>query len=65
VLLRAEMPKLLGGDVAGFVGVHLHPEDRMGEVSIIAVHPEQQRHGIGRALMEFSENEIRAAGMKR
>lgn len=51
-------------ELAGFVGISIHPEDQMGEVHIIAVSPEYQRQGIGKALMEFAERHIRATGMK-
>lgn len=51
------------GQVAGFVGVRLHPEDRMGEIYILAVSPAQQRQGIGRMLMEHAETVTRTAGM--
>jgi ribosomal protein S18 acetylase RimI-like enzyme len=50
--------------LAGFVGVSIHPDDQMGEVSIIAVSPDQQRQGIGKALMNFAEQQIRNSGMK-
>lgn len=50
--------------LTGFIGIAIHPEDRMGEVSIIAVSPDYQRQGIGKALMDFAEQHIRAAGMK-
>lgn len=67
-LLDAEPEKfwiaLEGGVLAGFVGVSIHPEDRMGEVSIIAVSPDHQRKGIGKALMHFAEQQIRDSGMK-
>jgi len=53
------------GDIfVGFVGVSIHPDDQMGEVSIIAVSPEHQRKGIGRALMNFAEQHVRESGMK-
>lgn len=53
------------GDIlAGFVGVSIHPEDQMGEVSIIAVSPDHQRKGIGKTLMDFAEQHIRDSGMK-
>jgi GNAT superfamily N-acetyltransferase len=53
-----------GDALAGFVGILIHPEDQMGEVSIIAVSPAYQGQGVGRALMEFAERQVRAAGMK-
>jgi len=49
--------------VVGFVGVGLHPEDRMGEIAIVAVAPEFHRRGIGRRLIAFAEDGIRDAGM--
>lgn len=53
-----------GEDVVGFIGLRIHPEDQMGEIYIIAVSPKHQRKGIGRALMTFAEDHIRAQGMK-
>ena len=55
---------MLGGALAGYVGIRMHPEDRMGEVHIIAVSPDHQRRGIGRRLLAFAEQRIRAAGME-
>jgi ribosomal protein S18 acetylase RimI-like enzyme len=52
------------GQLAGFIGIEIHPEDQMGEISIVAVLPARQRQGIGKALMDFAEQHIRAAGMK-
>ncbi|MAM61491.1 GNAT family N-acetyltransferase [Maritimibacter sp. UBA3975] len=51
-----------GDALAAFAGIKLHPEDRMGEILIIAVAPDHQRKGIGAALMAHCEAEIRAAG---
>lgn len=45
---------MLADQVAGFVGLRVHAEDRMGEVHIIAVDPAFQRRGVGRALLDFS-----------
>ena len=55
---------LQGNDLAGFIGIRSHPEDQMGEIHIVAVSPDRQRRGIGRKLMEFAEQTIRASGMK-
>lgn len=52
------------GQPVGLVGLAIHPEDQMGEISIVAVSPGHQRQGVGRALIEFAEQHIRAAGMK-
>lgn len=54
---------LQDGDLAGFVGLRLHPDDQMGEIHIIAVSPDRQRQGIGTALMDFAEQHVRGAGM--
>ncbi len=73
---RADVAKLLdtepeniwlarrGGDPVGFIGLRIHAEDRMGEIYILAVAPDHQRRGIGRRLMQFAEEHIRAAGMR-
>lgn len=39
---------------AGFVALKLHPEDRMGEIYMIAVDPDFQRHGIFAGLMRHA-----------
>jgi GNAT superfamily N-acetyltransferase len=49
--------------LAGWVCTRLHPEDRMGEVFVLAVDPRHQRRGIGTALMQHSFGRISAAGM--
>ncbi len=50
--------------IAGYVGVRVHPDDRMGEIHIIAVAPDHQKQGIGQALMAFAEEQCRSRGMK-
>ncbi len=54
---------LQGGSLVGFVAVAICPEDRMGEISIVAVSPDHQRKGIGRRLMDHAEQRIRDSGM--
>jgi ribosomal protein S18 acetylase RimI-like enzyme len=54
---------LRGNSVLGYVGLRRHPDDRMGEICIIAVDPEYQRQGVGRRLIEFAERRIREEGM--
>jgi GNAT superfamily N-acetyltransferase len=49
--------------VIGWVGVRLHPEDRMGEIRILAVDPSRQRAGVARALMDRAIGTMRDAGM--
>lgn len=53
-----------GADLAGFLGLKIHPEDQMGEIYIIAVAPDHQRRGAGTTLMQFAAEKTRAAGMK-
>lgn len=48
------------GTVAGYVALAYDPQLRMGVVEQIAVHPDRQRHGYARALMDFAAEEFRA-----
>ena len=52
------------GKVLGFIGLRTHSEDSMGEVYLLAVDPDHQRHGVATALMQFSMMHFSAAGMK-
>ncbi|WP_231939699.1 GNAT family N-acetyltransferase [Brevibacterium siliguriense] len=54
---------LLAGSPVGWVCTRLHPEDRMGEVYVLAVDPRHQRQSIGNALLEHSFERIRRADM--
>ena len=54
---------LIGERLAGWVCTRLHTEDRMGEMYVLAVDPDCQRQGVGRALMLHSMNRAKAAGM--
>jgi len=49
--------------VTGWVCTRLHPEDRMGEVYVLAVDPDHQRQGVGTALMEHAVGRASTAGM--
>lgn len=49
--------------ILGFVAVKLHPADSMGEIYMVAVDPEVQGRGIGRALTEFALGWMKEAGM--
>lgn len=51
------------GQVAGFVALRLHKEDRMGEIYMIAVDPDFQRRGIAAALTDHSLEQFKQAGM--
>lgn len=52
-----------GEQVVGWVGIRLHPEDRMGEIYILAVDPAHQRQGIARSLMDQALGRMVSAGM--
>lgn len=49
--------------VAGFVALKMHAEDRMGEVYMIAVDPDFQRRGIATTLMNHSLDWFKSSGM--
>ena len=53
----------LNGQTVGWLGYRLHPEDRMGEIYVLAVAPAQQRRGIGTALMNDAFTLIQASGI--
>lgn len=54
----------LDGHATGYIGIKIHPEDKMGEIYIIAVSPRFQRQGISTKLMNFAAGHIRQAGMR-
>lgn len=47
----------------GFSAVHLHREDKMGEIYMIAVDPDYQRQGHAAALIDHSVDWMRDQGM--
>ncbi|GAA4713928.1 GNAT family N-acetyltransferase [Pseudonocardia yuanmonensis] len=49
------------GRVAGFVALH-SLDETTGEIHMVAVDPELQRHGVGRALTEHATTRLRARG---
>lgn len=51
------------GSPVGFVAVKLHPEGQVGEIYMIAVDPDFQRRGYGRALTDFALDWLKEAGM--
>ena len=51
------------GRVAGFTALRFHEADRMGEIYMIAVDPDFQRRGFGRALTDHALERFREAGM--
>lgn len=48
----------------GWACIRLHPEDQMGEIAVLCVHPHHQHQGIGKRLIDYAHQEIRDAGMK-
>jgi len=54
----------LEGAVVGFLAYELNMKDKIGEVQLLAVHPEYQNRGIGTALNEFALSEMRERGMQ-
>jgi len=53
-----------GGKVIGFVAYELNDNNKIGEVQLLAVHPEYQNHGIGTELNNFALEKLKEAGMK-
>jgi ribosomal protein S18 acetylase RimI-like enzyme len=55
----------VGGAVAGFLAYELNAEEEhIGEVSLLAVHPDYQNRGIGTALNMFALERMKEAGMR-
>lgn len=52
------------GNVVGFLSYTLKTDDAIGEVQLLAVHPQYQNAGIGTALNQRALKEMKAAGMK-
>ena len=56
----------IGGQIGGVLGFRLRENvervSRYGEISVIVVDESARRHGLGRALMEYSEALARARG---
>ncbi len=51
------------GIVAGFVGVRIHDDRRIGEIEMLAVDPPRQGAGIGTALTKWALDWIKASGI--
>ena len=51
------------GATVGFVALKLHAENKMGEVYMVAVDPDFQGYGIGKALTAFALDWMKEAGM--
>ena len=54
---------LEGARTVGFVALKLHPDERMGEIYMIAVDPDYQRRGIAAGLTRHSLAWLKEAGM--
>jgi len=54
----------VGGKVVGFVAYELNDHTKVGEVQLLAVHPEYQNHGIGTQLNLFALQKLKESGMK-
>ena len=52
------------GVVAGFVAYRLDAETMIGEVYLLAVHPDHQNQGVGGQLNELALSKMREGGMK-
>ena len=52
------------GAVVGFIVYELNHETKVGEVQLLAVHPDDQNHGIGTELNLFALQKLREGGMK-
>ena len=52
------------GVAVGFVVLQQDRDESLGIIEMIAVHPEHQRRGHGRALMEFAIQRLRDQGLK-
>jgi ribosomal protein S18 acetylase RimI-like enzyme len=49
--------------IAGFVVLMRDQDESLGVIEMIAVHPQHQRRGRGRALMEFAIQRLREQGL--
>jgi len=52
------------GQAVGFVAYELNDKIGVGEVQLLAVHPEYQNHGIGTGLNIFALQKLKDRGMK-
>lgn len=52
-----------GSTVAGFVAARLDRDENLGEIYMIAVDPDHQRHGIASTLMDHSLQWIKDSGI--
>jgi len=50
--------------VVGFIAYEMNGDTNVGEVQLLAVHPEFQNHGIGTELNTFALQKFKESGMK-
>jgi len=55
---------VVDGNVVGFVAYKLDEKSKIGEVQMLAVHPEYQNHGIGTELNTFALQKLEDGGMQ-
>lgn len=53
---------VIGGEVVGFIAVKFH-NSTAGEIHVLAVEPSLHRCGVGRALVESAEGDLRKKGV--
>jgi ribosomal protein S18 acetylase RimI-like enzyme len=51
-------------ELVGWIGGKIHKEDSMGEIYILAVHPDAQRQGIAKQLMDHLIEIMRDKGLE-
>ena len=54
----------VGGKAVGFVAYKVNDDSKIGEVYLLAVHPEYQNRGIGTALNLLALEKLKESGMK-
>ena len=54
----------LDGRVVGFLAYQLNAQDRVGDVALLAVHPDYQNLGIGTELNNCALQKMKTSGMK-
>jgi ribosomal protein S18 acetylase RimI-like enzyme len=54
----------LSGRVVGFLAYELDVEEKIGEVQLLAVHPEYQNRGIGTELNKVALRKMKESGMR-
>jgi GNAT superfamily N-acetyltransferase len=54
----------VGGAPVGFVAYTMDAETKIGQIYLLAVHPEHQRRGIGTELNNFALDRMREGGMQ-